>query len=463
MRLLGKKFALAAVSVITAVSSFGQTTTVNGQQEVINTITTAVPFMRIVNDTRSGGMGNVGIAISPDVNGAQSNGAKMAFLDDDFGVGLSFTPWLKSLVNDIYLANLTGFYRVKNVQTIHASLRYFSLGDIQFTDNDGNNTIKVRPQELSVDLGYSRRLGKIASVGATLRFIYSNLSPGGVGGNDVKPAMAGAADISVMVDKHWDPKKGDLSHELTWGLCISNIGNKVSYTSNSTKDFLPTNIGMGFGYKLHLDREDKYVVGAYLDLNKLMVPTPVTQDNLYQKKADGSYILNSAGGKLIKSEYDTNNNGVPDYKEQSVVQGMFTSFGDASAIEELREISTGVGAEFMYKKMFGVRLGYFYEHPTKGNRNYMTVGATVKYSVATLHASYLVPTSNQRNPLDNTFSFSLAFQFNKAAMKKKAAEAAPENGAPAPVEITPKKQGKKTAKVKEETEPAPLMQESPKQ
>lgn len=452
MRLLGKKFALAAVSVIAGLSSFGQTTSVNGQQEVINTITTAVPFMRIVNDTRSGGMGNVGIAISPDVNGAQSNGAKMAFIDDDFGVGLSFTPWLKSLVNDIYLANLTGFYRVKNVQTIHASLRYFSLGDIQFTNDQGENTIKVRPQELSVDLGYSRRLGKIASVGATLRFIYSNLSPGGVGGNDVKPALAGAADISVMVDKHWDPKKGDLSHELTWGLCISNIGNKVSYTSNSTKDFLPTNLGMGFGYKLHLDREDKYVVGAYLDLNKLMVPTPVKQ------------YFNDDKTKP-NPEYDVNKNGVADYKEQSVVKAMFSSFGDAPALEELREISTGVGAEFMYKKMFGVRLGYFYEHPTKGNRNYMTVGATVKYSVATLHASYLVPTSNQRNPLDNTFSFSLAFQFNKAAMKKKAAEAAqdPNNGSAAPIEATPKKQGKKASKSKEESEPAPLMQESPKQ
>ena len=426
MRFTGKKFALVIVSVVSSLASFAQSVSTADLANKVNTITTAVPFLRITGDTRSGGMGDVGIALSPDANGAQLNGAKMAFIDKDYGVGLSFTPWLKSLVGDIYLANLTGFYRIKKVQTIHMSLRYFSLGQIQYTDDNGNNTIQVHPNEFYIDAGYSRRFGDIAAVGATLRFIYSNIAPNaGTATESVKPGIAGAADITVMVDKHFENKKGgDISHELLWGLAITNLGSKMSYTSNVVKDFIPTNLGIGFGYKVHLDREDKHTVGAYLDLNKLLVPTPQYKDS---------------GGR----NYPTTG-----YKSQSVIQGAISSFYDApgGAMEELRSISTGVGAEYFYKKMFGIRMGYFYEHPTKGNRNFLTVGATIKYNVATLHMSYLVPTSNQRNPLDNTFSFSLAFEFSKGA-KKKAADAAPADNVtptPEPAQVTPRKKSKGT-------------------
>lgn len=415
MQFNGKKCLLVVLSIAGSVCAFAQSTVTRAElANKVNTITTAVPFLRIVGDTRSGGMGDVGIAISPDANGAQLNGAKMAFIDKDFGVGLSFTPWLKSLVGDIYLANLTGYYRIKKVQTVHMSLRYFSLGQIQYTDEVGNNTIQVHPNELFVDAGYSRRFGDIAAVGATLRFIYSNIAPNAgtvIPGN--KPGIAGAADITVMVDKHFENKKGgNVSHELLWGMAITNLGSKMSYTSNVVKDFLPANLGIGFGYKVHLDREDKHTVGAYLDVNKLLVPTP-------------QYVYDSASGT---------NKPSTTYKNQGVISGVISSFYDApgGATEELHSISMGIGAEYFYKKMFGLRMGYFYEHPTKGNRKFLTVGATIKYNVATLHMSYLVPTSNQRNPLDNTFSFSLTFEFMKGGQKKAVDEAPADNVTPTP-------------------------------
>jgi hypothetical protein len=428
MSFIGKKFALILVSLVSSASySYGQATGSNISSHV-NTITTAVPFLRITGDTRSGGMGDVGIAISPDANGAQLNGAKMAFIQQDYGVGLSFTPWLKSLVGDIYLANLTGFFKIKDKaggQTIHASLRYFSLGNIQYTDDQGNNTIQVHPNEFYIDAGYSRRLGDIASVGATLRFIYSNIAPNaGTNTESVKPGIAGSADISTLIDKTFDNKgKGNLRHELLWGLCISNIGSKMSYTSNINKDFLPANLGIGFGYKIHLDPKDDNIVGVYADFNKLLVPTP--------NSPVGGTASNPNGYQLSAHQ-----------SAESPITALVTSFYDApgGGSEELKSIATQVGAEYFYKKMFGLRLGYFYEDKTKGNRNFMTVGASIKYSVATLHVSYLVPTTNQRNPLDNTFSFSLAFEFNKSSLKKKSPDAAPESttGDTAPAPVTPR-------------------------
>ena len=440
MRFIGKNFVLILVSLAVANASFGQKLS-NGQ--TINTITTAVPFLRIAGDTRSGGMGDVGIAISPDANGAELNGAKMAFIENDYGAGLSFTPWLRSLVGDIYLANLTGFYRIKDKsggQTIHASLRYFSLGNIQYTNEQGENTIQAHPNEFFIDAGYSRKIGDIASIGATLRFIYSNIAPNAAAGTNTeapKPGIAGSADISVLVDKTFANKgTGNMRHELLWGLVISNIGSKMSYTSVQTKDFIPANLGIGFGYKLHLDSKDDNTVGIYADFNKLLVPTPNDTSGMH-----------GLGYKLSDHQ-----------KGESPITGLVTSFYDApgGATEELRSISAQVGIEYFYKKMFGLRVGYFYEDPTKGNRNFLTVGASIKYSVATLHVSYLVPTTNQRNPLDNTFSFSLAFQFDKGGLKKKATDAAPtgdNSTAPAPTKT--KKFAKKTQETPQSTPATP--------
>jgi hypothetical protein len=439
---LGKNFAIIIIVSLVSVASLGQVVTgTNGQKETINTITTAVPFLRITGDTRSGGMGDVGIAISPDANGAQLNEAKMAFIDHDYGVGLSFTPWLKSLVGDIYLANLSGYYRIRKVQTITFSLRYFSLGQIQYTDDQGINTIQVHPNEFYIDGGYARKFGDIVSVGATLRFIYSNIAPGaGTNTESVKPGIAGAADLSVLVDKTFPEKgNGDRKHELLWGLVISNLGSKMTYTSSTDKDFLPTNLGIGFGYKLHLDPKDDNTIGVYMDLNKLLVPTPDT-------------AIGNGGGYALSAHQ----------QNESPVTGLVTSFYDApgGAIEELRSIAVQVGTEYYYKKMFGLRLGYFYENPTKGNRNFMTVGASIKYNVATLHVSYLVPTTNMRNPLDNTFSFSLTFEFNKGGVKKKPTDANTD-GTTAP-EPAPK--NKKAVKQQNTTpQPAPADNDPTKQ
>lgn len=378
----------------------------------VNTITTAVPFLKIVNDTRSSGMGDVGIAMAPDAGGAQLNGAKMAFVENDGGVSVSFSPWLKSLVNDIYLANISGYYRIKDVQTVHASVRYFSLGSIQFKNENGDDIGVNRPQEVAADVGYSRKFG-IVSLGVTMRYIYSNIAgnlPTPGGGGTVRPGMTGAGDISVLVRKEWQ-KKGSGSHVLYGGLALTNLGGKISYTSSTTKDFIPANLGIGLGYVLNVD--EHHSLGVYMDLNRLMVPTPVTGDKLY------NIPNNPQSG--IKSEYDKNGNGTADYKEMSSVAGMANSFAYAPGgiSEKFREMSVGVGMEYFYKKMIGIRAGYFYEDPHKGNRNFVTFGASVKYSVVALHLSYLVTVLPlQKNPLDNTFRFTLNFEFGKDGGKK---------------------------------------------
>jgi len=402
-----KVFAVLSVLVFSAGLLSAQT--INTSAGRINTVTTAVPFLRIIPDARAGGMGDVGIAVpnfgngendgdyrSPDVNGLYTNPAKLAFIDKDFGFAVTFSPWLKALVNDIYLANLTGYYKIKKQQTIAVSVRYFSLGNITFTDQNGQETGQFRPNEFAIDAHYARRLGQYFSVAASLRFVYSNLAGGqSVDGNLVKPGVAGAGDISWFFHKKFNENAAHkLEHEFTCGMNISNIGSKISYTSSTVKDFIPTNLGIGVGYTFNVDKH--HSVGVYLDVNKLMVPTPDTAD----KNRDKIY----------------------DFRQKSSIGGMFTSFGDArgGAKEEFNEVTWGIGAEYLYNKQFGVRFGYFYEHPLKGNRQFVTAGLTVKYSVVGLNFSYLIPTTIQRNPLDNTLRFTLLFDFLKGGKKSSA-------------------------------------------
>lgn len=379
----------------------------------VNTITTAVPFLTIATDTRAGGMGDVGIATSTDAGGAQLNGSKMAWVENDGGVSLSFTPWLKSLVNDIYLANISGYYRIKGVQTVYGGLRYFSMGNIQYTDENGNGIGQSRPQELAVDAGYARKFG-IVSVGVTLRFIYSNITGSTqTVGAVMTPGYAGAGDISFLVRKSWDGKGKEDSHELFAGMNLSNLGSKIAYSSNVTKDFIPANMGIGLGYKYNISK--LHSVGVYTDINKLLVPTPIPSQYLYN--------VPGQSGSGIKSQYDTDHDGIADFRQMSSVAGIFNSFNPKGAPggvkEKLEEINFGIGAEYYYKKMFGVRTGYFYENPYKGGRTYMTVGASIKYSVVALHMSYNIPITSQKNPLDNTFRFTLNFEFNKGGKKDK--------------------------------------------
>ncbi len=382
-----------------------------GGQIINQTITTAVPFLRINPDARAGGMGDIGIATPADANGLYANPAKMAFVPDDYGFALSFSPWLKALVNDIYLASLNGYYKVKKEQVISASLRYFSLGNIQFTDQNGTNTQQFMPREFAVDVHYSRKLGNYFSIAASLRYIYSNLASGqSVGGALVKPGQAGSGDISWYFHKTF--KEGEpIQHEFSCGMDISNIGSKMSYTSSVVKDFIPTNLGIGLGYTCYLDKHNS--VGVYSDINKLLVPTP-------------------------NSKYDTVNNTYF-YREESSIKGMFTSFGDASASQELKSFTLSIGAEYFYDKKFGVRFGYFYEPVAAGGRQFLEAGLTVKYSVVGLHFSYLIPTTILRNPLDNTLRFSLLFNFAKGGKKNTSGD----NSGISFVDDTPKKKDAK--------------------
>lgn len=363
----------------------------------INTVTTAMPFLRINSDARAGGMGDVGIATTPDINGAFLNPSNMAFVEKDFGVGISFTPWLKKLVNDIYLTSLSGYGKIKDKnqkgeQAIGGSIRYFSLGNIDFTDENGGSLGSFRPNEFSIDAWYARKLAKNFSLGVGLRLAYSNLAGGqSANGNVIKPAIAGAGDINWTWRQNFKKDGAKMSHDVAVGMNISNIGNKVSYTSSTVKDFIPTNLGIGFSYALNIDAKNTWSFA--FDINKLMVPTPSTVDK--------------------------DSNGVYDYREKSVVSGMFTSFGDAPGgfKEEMSEFMIGIGTEYMFNKQFGARFGYFYEPRSKGGRQYATAGVTVKYSIVGLNFSYLIPTSITPSPLDNTLRFSLIFELNKGGLK----------------------------------------------
>lgn len=392
-----RMFAPLTLVALSPFFSYAQSLVKEG--EVINTITTAVPFLMIKADARSGGMGDVGVATPADANGLYTNPAKMAMVDRDYGFALTYTPWLRALVNDINLANMNGYYKIKDMQTIAMSLRYLSLGRITFTDNEGNSIKDARPNEFALDVHYARKLIKTLSIGVSIRFVYSNLAQGfSLENVPVNAGLAGAGDISLFWSQ--DFRTGSsMKSGVSAGMVLSNIGNKVSYSNSSplAKDFLPCNLAIGVGYRLDIDKNNS--VGVYYDLNKLLVPTP--------------------------NDVDENNNGYDDFREKSVMAGIASSFDPSQApggvAEKFRELSHGIGLEYFYNKQFGFRMGYFYENPTKGARQFLQLGLTVKYSVAGLHFAYTVPTSQTRTPMDNTLRASLLFEFNKSVKKKEAA------------------------------------------
>jgi hypothetical protein len=363
----------------------GVITNVNAQTDPINVVTTAVPFLRISPDARSGGMGDLGVATSADANSAFWNLAKTPFNTSKGGVSLTYTPWLKGLdINDVYLAALSGYYKLDDLQAFSGSLRYFSLGNIQFTDNNGSELGQYRPREFALDAGYSRKLSEKLGVGIMLRYINSSLASGDPNnsGTIYKPGTSVAADLSMF---HTGVKEDGSG--LNYGVTLSNLGTKISYTNDATqKDYIPANLGMGVAYTKVFDVNSKITFG--LDLHKLLVPTPPA-------------LGDSAG--LVK------------YRNQGVVSSWFTSFGDAPGgfSEELKEFQASLGAEFWYQNQFALRAGYFYENPAKGNRKYFTVGAGLKYQTFGLNFSYLLPSGNgvNRNPLSNTLRFSLIFDF----------------------------------------------------
>lgn len=387
-----RKFFFLGVAMIMASPLFSQGNfedycsgrTIGG--DCINTIFTAVPFLRINPDARSGGMGDVGIAISGDANAMHFNASKLAFAEKDLSIAANYTPWLRNLgLNDVYLAYLTGYKRLDEFQTIGLGLRYFSLGSIQFTGLQGESRGTGRPHEFELSAGYARRLSDNFSAGITGKFIYSNLASGQeVDGNIIDPGIAGAADISFTYQTKTKLNGRDSGFRL--GAAFTNIGSKITYTNSTKRDFLPTNMGLGAAWDLPLD--DYNIITVALDVNKLMVPTP-NRDNLDE-------------------------DGRPEYLNMSPVAGMLTSFSDAPGGfgEEMREFYYSMGLEYAYDQQFFLRGGYFYEHVTKGGRRYFTLGMGVKYNIFGINISYLVPTTSQRSPLDNTLRFSMIFDFN---------------------------------------------------
>lgn len=392
--------ALMSVNSLTAQINYNQ---ISGQQldSRVNTITTAVPFLMISPDSRAGGMGDAGVASSADANSIHWNPSKLAFGDKKLSVGLSYTPWLRALVPDINLAYLSGYYTTKKNGTFGGSLRYFSLGDITFTDINGNTIGQFRPNEFAMDIAYARKLSKVFSIGGAVRYINSNLTGGTfVDGSATRPGRSLAVDISATYRKE-KIKLGDKEGVIAVGANISNIGAKMSYSDRNGKNnanFIPINMRLGTSLALNIDEYNSIAFVA--DANKLLVPTPP----IYELDANGSAIPDGNGGYKILYGKDP---------QRGIAEGMFGSFSDApgGGKEELREINYSLGMEYWYNKLFAIRGGYFHEHPTKGNRQYITLGAGVKYNVFGLDFAYLIPTK-QRNPLENTLRFSLTFDFD---------------------------------------------------
>ncbi len=389
-------------SILTVLSAhlFSQSNSISRDSLLgqINTITTAVPFLLIAPDARSGAMGDAGVATSPDANSIHWNPAKLAFAEKNIGFSVSYTPWLRALVPDIYLGYLSGYKKLKGDQTLAFSLLYFSLGDITFTDNNGNVTGQFNPKELSIDVAYARKLGDDFSGGLALRYINSNLTGGAYlpSGSYSHAGNSVAADISVYYLK--DVEISNKKTVFTSGLNISNIGSKISYTESGNKDFIPTNFRLGAALKTDLDEYNTLSFTA--DVNKLLVPTPP----VYLKDVSGKDSVDANDNKIVLYGKDPN---------VSVASAIFTSWSDAPGgfKEELKEFTYSLGLEYWYDKQFAIRAGYFHEAATKGNRKFFTVGAGVKYNVFGIDFAYLIPTV-QKHPLENTLQFTLVVDFD---------------------------------------------------
>jgi len=395
-----KKSLLLFLSISCVFQMQAQNTGINDDNFLggnLNTITTAVPFLLISPDSRSGAMGDVGVATTPDASSMHWNPAKLSFTKDDIGISVSIVPWLRELVPDINLQYIGGYYRLNDNEAIGYELRYFTLGDITFTDLTGNVIGQYKPHEMAFGTAYSRKLSRDFSIAISGRYIYSNLTGGQSAGSiETDAGQSIAADVSTFYTKPISiaNKKSDLS----FGMNISNIGNKISYTETITRDFIPINLRLGTDLTTEMDDYNK--ISFAFDINKLLVPSPPLRN-------DDNEII---AGK------DPN---------VSVVSGIFQSFGDAPGEidvdgnpvpgsifkEEMRELNISAGFEYWYANQFALRAGYFHEHNTKGGRKYLTFGSGVKYNVFAIDFSYLISTNNigGTNPLANTMRFTLVF------------------------------------------------------
>lgn len=384
------------VSIIAAVAVASAVAPAMAQKDEFNPVTTGVTSLSIAPDARGASMGDLGAATDPDANSQFWNPSKYAFAYSTAEFSLSYTPWLRKLVNDIFLANLSGYWKLgqNDNQALSASLRYFSLGEVNTSDVSGGAGQSLNPYELSFDLGYSRKLSEKFSMGVVFRYIYSDLGfSTSYAGDQSTGASAFSADISGYYTTY--PMIGRNECQFSWGWNISNIGTKVSYNNGENPAFLPTNLKLGLNFMFPL--ADYHNLSLGLDLNKLLVPTmPRRQD--YEDDVDGEIAYTETLDK---------------WENMSPITGIFKSFTDAPGgfKEELREITWSFGAEYNYNQQFFVRAGYYYENKFKGNRQYFAMGAGFSLNVVKLDASYMLATA-QNSPLDQTLRFTLTFDLD---------------------------------------------------
>ena len=364
--------------------------------DYFNPLQTAIPSLSIAPDARGGGMGDIGAATSADVFSQYWNPSKYATMEEKGGIAVSYTPWLRDIVNDIYLAYLVGYYKLDDKQALSASLRYFSYGEINLTDMPGPSGEVIsqgtaKPYEMAIDVAYSRALSQYWNASVALRFILSDLMNGVVDEQAYNAAKSVAADISAFYSRPFDLSDKRVA-KLNIGTNISNIGQKPTYDDGATYQYLPTNWRLGVNYEFPFDQYNK--ISVSFDLNKLLVPTtPLESD--YE----------------TREEYE---NALNEYRDHGTIKGMFKSFGDSGGFgEEMKEINWSLGGEYSYRDMFMARFGYFHENETKGNRKYFAAGVGFRMKVFEIDAAYLFAAgSNAHCPLDNTLRFSLGFNFD---------------------------------------------------
>lgn len=367
-------------------------------------ITTAVPIIAISPDSRAGGMGDVGVATSPDANSLYWNPAKLSFLPDGSkSLSVSYTPWLNKLVNDINLAYLSYVMKIGDNQGFGLAMRYFSLGEINFKDDQNNSIGTGQPYEMTLEGAYSLKLSEEMSLAVGLRWIYSDLLNGQItSGINTDPGQSFAADVGYYYQSREMNIQGGMKQSFSAGLNISNIGAKISYGNEAESDFIPTNLRIGGGYHLEFDQYNR--MSFFVDFNKLLVPTPPIREGEPNFQGDiNENGVDNDGSVLFGKDDDVN-----------AFQGMIQSFGDAPGgfQEEMEEILINIGAEYWYNNRFAVRGGYQYEDQQKGGRQYFTMGLGIRYNVFGLDFAYLIPASaTVRSPLENTLRFTLIFDF----------------------------------------------------
>ncbi len=372
---------IAGVSIFVIFFYVIATTQTNSR---VNIVTTAVPFLRISPDARAGGMGDVTIVTSPDASAIYYNLAKVPFATSPTSISLTYTPWLKEYVNDVYMINLAAYHKLDEIQSVAAAIRYFNLGSMSFTDFQGNELGKGRPREFSIDVGYSRKLLNKLSLGLTFRYINSNLASGyAINGITYKTGHAIATDISA----YYSTIDNENVNGWRFGAALSNLGSKIGYTNNAnSKEFIPANLALGASYTHVFQKMHSLCIGV--DINELLVPPSPT----------------------LTTNPIENNQQLEKYRSQSVISSWFSSLQN-----NVQQTQIGIGTEYWYNEQFAFRVGYNYANKALAYKRYATIGAGINYNNAQLNISYLIPSGSTliRNPLSNTLRFSLLFAFKK--------------------------------------------------